>query len=166
MEKLLMSSIPFIDASNCCTLQVSQLSSIGYFATFCTFDSIIFKTRGEVDRRNVLLEHFYVENWWLGIEIYKKAQNREASILKAIGNRAESLFGIVAEQDKFSKNKLKGQTGDCGGLLGIRCSAVPDSVESSDGCNNPCAVFKTNEYYCNSGICGPTNIPKLSRISA
>lgn len=60
MEKLLMSSIPFIDASNCCTLQVSQLSSIGNFATFCTFDSIIFKTRGEVDRRNVLLEHFYI----------------------------------------------------------------------------------------------------------
>ncbi|GMY13202.1 leucine aminopeptidase 2, chloroplastic [Fagus crenata] len=42
-------------------LEVSQLSSVGYVATFSTFDSTIFRTRGcEVDRRNVLLEFFYI----------------------------------------------------------------------------------------------------------
>ena len=38
-----------------------QLSSVGYVATFSTFDSTIFRTRDrEVDRRNVLRELFYI----------------------------------------------------------------------------------------------------------
>lgn len=84
-----MSSIPFIDASNCCTLQVSQVPKlhmvhfifncqiIGFlfyyhFVKPCSFLqlailplfvplTVLFsKQEGEVDRRNVLLEHFYI----------------------------------------------------------------------------------------------------------
>ncbi|KAK6947759.1 Thaumatin family [Dillenia turbinata] len=32
----------------------------------------------------------------------------------------------------------------------------PDKLRAPGGCNNPCTVFKTNEYCCNSGSCGPT----------
>ncbi|CAL9761029.1 unnamed protein product [Musa acuminata subsp. burmannicoides] len=44
----------------------------------------------------------------------------------------------------------------------IRCSAdingrCPAELRTPGGCNNPCTVFKTAEYCCNSGNCGPTN---------
>ncbi|KAB1215283.1 Thaumatin-like protein [Morella rubra] len=44
---------------------------------------------------------------------------------------------------------------------GIRCTAdinreCPNKLKAPGGCNNPCTVFKTNEYCCNSGSCGPT----------
>ena len=34
-------------------------------------------------------------------------------------------------------------------------------LRAPGGCNNPCTVFKTDEYCCNSGSCGPT---KYSRF--
>ncbi|WJZ82279.1 hypothetical protein VitviT2T_002049 [Vitis vinifera] len=45
---------------------------------------------------------------------------------------------------------------------GIRCTAdivgqCPSPLQTQGGCNNPCTVFKTNEYCCNSGSCGPTD---------
>ncbi|CAD5176496.1 unnamed protein product [Musa acuminata subsp. malaccensis] len=49
-----------------------------------------------------------------------------------------------------------------GGCHGIRCAAdingqCPSELKAPGGCNNPCTVFKTEEYCCNSGSCGPTN---------
>ncbi|MQM19784.1 hypothetical protein Taro_052796 [Colocasia esculenta] len=49
-----------------------------------------------------------------------------------------------------------------GGCRGIRCSAdingqCPAVLRAPGGCNNPCTVFRTNQYCCNSGNCGPTN---------
>ncbi|KAM0951645.1 putative Thaumatin family [Dioscorea sansibarensis] len=43
----------------------------------------------------------------------------------------------------------------------IRCSAdinrpCPTQLKAPGGCNNPCTMFMTNEYCCNSGSCGPT----------
>ncbi len=45
---------------------------------------------------------------------------------------------------------------------GIKCTAdingqCPRELKAPGGCNNPCTVFKTNQYCCNSGSCGPTN---------
>ncbi|KAK9921711.1 hypothetical protein M0R45_030211 [Rubus argutus] len=44
---------------------------------------------------------------------------------------------------------------------GIRCTAdingqCPAQLRAPGGCNNPCTVFKTDQYCCNSGNCGPT----------
>ncbi|KAK6251259.1 hypothetical protein SCA6_005264 [Theobroma cacao] len=45
---------------------------------------------------------------------------------------------------------------------GIKCSSeivgqCPTELQAPGGCNNPCTVFKTDQYCCNSGSCGPTN---------
>lgn len=55
-------------------------------------------------------------------------------------------------------------TGGCS--RGIRCSAdingqCPAELRTPGGCNNPCTVFKTNEYCCNSGSCGPTRFSRF-----
>ncbi|WMV57299.1 hypothetical protein MTR67_050684 [Solanum verrucosum] len=44
----------------------------------------------------------------------------------------------------------------------ISCTAdiigqCPNELRTPGGCNNPCTVFKTNEYCCTSGNCGATN---------
>ncbi|KAF3451213.1 hypothetical protein FNV43_RR07306 [Rhamnella rubrinervis] len=43
---------------------------------------------------------------------------------------------------------------------GIRCTAdisgqCPNELKAPGGCNNPCTVYKTDQYCCNSGTCGP-----------
>jgi hypothetical protein len=43
-----------------------------------------------------------------------------------------------------------------GNCRGIRCAAdingqCPNPLRASGGCNNPCTVFKTDQYCCNSG---------------
>ncbi|KAG5573165.1 hypothetical protein H5410_062931 [Solanum commersonii] len=48
----------------------------------------------------------------------------------------------------------------------IRCTAdiigqCPNELRTPGGCNNPCTVFKTNEYCCTSGNCGPTNYSRF-----
>ncbi|XP_059286862.1 thaumatin-like protein [Lycium ferocissimum] len=48
----------------------------------------------------------------------------------------------------------------------ISCTAdiigqCPNELRTPGGCNNPCTVFKTNEYCCMSGNCGPTNLSKF-----
>ncbi|KAK3434403.1 hypothetical protein EUGRSUZ_D01887 [Eucalyptus grandis] len=50
-----------------------------------------------------------------------------------------------------------------GACRGIRCAAdingqCPAELKAPGGCNNPCTVFKTNEYCCTNGqgSCGPT----------
>ncbi|OVA16096.1 Thaumatin [Macleaya cordata] len=55
-------------------------------------------------------------------------------------------------------------TGGC--ARGINCSAdingqCPNELRAPGGCNNPCTVFKTDEYCCNSGSCGPTNFSRF-----
>ncbi|XVF52847.1 hypothetical protein PTKIN_Ptkin05aG0051400 [Pterospermum kingtungense] len=45
---------------------------------------------------------------------------------------------------------------------GISCKAdiigqCPNELKAPGGCNNPCTVFKTDQYCCNSGSCGPTD---------
>ncbi|KAK9198598.1 hypothetical protein WN944_013784 [Citrus x changshan-huyou] len=48
----------------------------------------------------------------------------------------------------------------------IKCTAnilgeCPDELKVPGGCNGPCPVFKTDEYCCNSGNCGPTDYSKF-----
>ncbi|KAM1800688.1 hypothetical protein ACFX11_032380 [Malus domestica] len=49
---------------------------------------------------------------------------------------------------------------------GIRCTAdingqCPDQLKAPGGCNNPCTVFKTDQYCCNSGTCDPTDFSRF-----
>ncbi|KAI9101418.1 hypothetical protein K1719_023900 [Acacia pycnantha] len=49
---------------------------------------------------------------------------------------------------------------------GIRCTAdiigqCPNQLKAPGGCNNPCTVFKTDNYCCNSGSCGPTEYSRF-----
>lgn len=49
---------------------------------------------------------------------------------------------------------------------GISCTAdingqCPNELRAPGGCNNPCTVFKTDEYCCNSGNCGPTDFSRF-----
>ncbi|XP_059661732.1 protein P21-like [Cornus florida] len=48
----------------------------------------------------------------------------------------------------------------------LRCTAdivgqCPNELKALGGCNNPCTVFKTDRYCCNSGNCGPTEYSKF-----
>ncbi|MQM11024.1 hypothetical protein Taro_043926 [Colocasia esculenta] len=48
----------------------------------------------------------------------------------------------------------------------IRCTAdligqCPRELRAPGGCNNPCTVFKTDQYCCNSGSCGPTTYSRF-----
>lgn len=54
-------------------------------------------------------------------------------------------------------------TGKC---RGIECTAdingqCPKELRAPGGCHNPCTVFKTDEYCCTRGKCGPTNYSKF-----
>ncbi|XVE64884.1 hypothetical protein DITRI_Ditri07aG0137500 [Diplodiscus trichospermus] len=49
---------------------------------------------------------------------------------------------------------------------GIRCTAdingqCPNELKAPGGCNNPCTVYKTDQYCCNSGNCGPTDLSRF-----
>ncbi|XP_047340548.1 protein P21-like [Impatiens glandulifera] len=48
----------------------------------------------------------------------------------------------------------------------IRCTSdiigqCPKQLLAPGGCNNPCTVFKTDQYCCNSGSCVPTNFSRF-----
>ncbi|KAI6702158.1 hypothetical protein NL676_011294 [Syzygium grande] len=52
---------------------------------------------------------------------------------------------------------------------GIKCTAdingqCPAQLKAPGGCNNPCTVFKTNQYCCNSGSCGPTDFSRFFKV--
>ncbi|KAJ0817443.1 putative Thaumatin family [Helianthus annuus] len=82
------------------------------------------------------------------------------------------------------------QTGDCNGLLQCRNYGTPPNtlaeyalnqyqnldfidislvdgfncpsqLRAPGGCNNPCTVYKTDQYCCNSGKCGPTDLSRF-----
>ncbi|XP_030551669.2 osmotin-like protein TPM-1 [Rhodamnia argentea] len=47
----------------------------------------------------------------------------------------------------------------------IKCDSnvngqCPDKLKAPGGCNNPCTVFKSDEYCCTKGKCGPTPYSK------
>ncbi|CAB4308118.1 unnamed protein product [Prunus armeniaca] len=49
---------------------------------------------------------------------------------------------------------------------GIRCAQdiktqCPNELKAPGGFHNPCTVYKTDKYCCNSGRCGPTNLSKF-----
>ena len=49
---------------------------------------------------------------------------------------------------------------------GIKCSAdingqCPSQLKTEGGCNNPCTVYKTDKYCCNSGSCSATPLSKF-----
>ncbi|XP_054813049.1 protein P21-like [Prosopis cineraria] len=49
---------------------------------------------------------------------------------------------------------------------GIWCTAdikgqCPNQLKAPGGCNNACTVFKTDQYCCNSGSCGPTDYSRF-----
>ncbi|XVF13174.1 hypothetical protein REPUB_Repub08aG0185600 [Reevesia pubescens] len=53
---------------------------------------------------------------------------------------------------------------DC--TKGVRCTAnilgqCPNQLKAPRGCNNPCTIFKTDQYCCNSGNCGLTDLSKF-----
>nr|ACH54108.1 osmotin isoform precursor [Piper colubrinum] len=37
----------------------------------------------------------------------------------------------------------------------------PNVLRAPGGCNNPCTVFKTDQYCCNSGSCSPTDYSRF-----
>ncbi|XP_061373736.1 protein P21-like [Gastrolobium bilobum] len=48
----------------------------------------------------------------------------------------------------------------------ITCTAdingqCPNELRTQGGCNNPCTVYKTDQYCCNSGPCGSTPLSKF-----
>ncbi|KAI4326991.1 hypothetical protein L6164_019500 [Bauhinia variegata] len=52
------------------------------------------------------------------------------------------------------------------GCRGIKCASningqCPRELKAAAGCNNPCTVFKTDQYCCKSGNCGPTNYSRF-----
>ncbi|XWS16725.1 hypothetical protein CRYUN_Cryun33cG0002400 [Craigia yunnanensis] len=49
---------------------------------------------------------------------------------------------------------------------GISCAEdiigeCPNELKTPGGCNNPCTVFKTDQYCCNTGKCGPTSYSRF-----
>ncbi|KAG5225821.1 pathogenesis related protein [Salix suchowensis] len=53
-----------------------------------------------------------------------------------------------------------------GKCRGMRCAAdingqCPNQLRAPGGCNNPCTVFKTDQYCCNSGNCAPTDFSRF-----
>ena len=53
-----------------------------------------------------------------------------------------------------------------GSCKDIRCAAdingqCPGPLQTTGGCLNPCQVFKTDEYCCNSGSCQPTDYSRF-----
>ncbi|ONI06999.1 hypothetical protein PRUPE_5G094300 [Prunus persica] len=59
---------------------------------------------------------------------------------------------------------------DNGCTRGIQCTAdingqCPNELKAQGGCNNPCTVFKTDQYCCNnSGSCGPTDFSRFFKV--
>ncbi|KAF5753861.1 putative Thaumatin family [Helianthus annuus] len=59
---------------------------------------------------------------------------------------------------------FKASSGGC--RRSIVCTAdingqCPSQLRAPGGCNNPCTVYKTDQYCCNSGRCGPTDFSRF-----
>ncbi|KAF3448514.1 hypothetical protein FNV43_RR09227 [Rhamnella rubrinervis] len=69
------------------------------------------------------------------------------------------FFGISLVDGFNVPMEFSATSNDC--TRGIGCAAdingqCPNVLRAPGGCNNPCTVFKTDQYCCNSGSCGPT----------
>uniref|UniRef100_A0A251RLN8 Putative thaumatin n=1 Tax=Helianthus annuus TaxID=4232 RepID=A0A251RLN8_HELAN len=58
---------------------------------------------------------------------------------------------------------FKSSSGGCS--RSIVCTAdingqCPSQLRAPGGCNNPCTVYKTEQYCCNNGPCGPTDLSR------
>lgn len=81
---------------------------------------------------------------------------------------AEYAIGQFANQDFIDISNIDGfnvpmefSSASAGCTRVIKCTAdivgqCPNELKVQGGCNGPCPVFKTDEYCCNSGTCGPT----------
>ncbi|KAL3609935.1 hypothetical protein D5086_000955 [Populus alba] len=81
---------------------------------------------------------------------------------------AEYAIGQFANQDFIDISNIDGfnvpmefSSASAGCTRVIKCTAdivgqCPNELKVPGGCNGPCPVFKTDEYCCNSGTCGPT----------
>ncbi|KAF5753863.1 putative Thaumatin family [Helianthus annuus] len=59
---------------------------------------------------------------------------------------------------------FKASSGGCS--RSIVCTAdingqCPSQLRAPGGCNNPCTVYKTEQYCCNNGPCGPTEFSRF-----
>ncbi|KAI5557121.1 hypothetical protein BDE02_18G080900, partial [Populus trichocarpa] len=84
---------------------------------------------------------------------------------QAFGQPPNTLAEYASNQSTtwISLTYLFPVSGDCRGII---CAAdingqCPDPLRASGGCNNPCTVFKTDQYCCNSGSCGPSDYSRF-----
>ncbi|KAH7862868.1 hypothetical protein Vadar_010485 [Vaccinium darrowii] len=65
-------------------------------------------------------------------------------------------FNVPMEFSSTSSGctRVIGCTADINGLC-------PHQLRAPGGCHNPCTVFNTSEYCCNTGNCGPTNYSRF-----
>nr|AAK59275.1 thaumatin-like protein [Sambucus nigra] len=75
-------------------------------------------------------------------------------------------FFDISLVDGFNVAMDFSPTGGC--ARGIQCTAdingqCPNELRAPGGCNNPCTVYRTNEYCCTNGqgTCGPTNFSRF-----
>ncbi|KAL0915742.1 hypothetical protein M5K25_013196 [Dendrobium thyrsiflorum] len=82
-------------------------------------------------------------------------------------NQYQNLdFFDISDIDGYNVGLDFSPVNPSGSCHGIRCAAniigqCPAKLKAPGGCNNACTVFKTDEYCCNSGSCGPTNYSRF-----
>ncbi|KAH7661094.1 Thaumatin family protein [Dioscorea alata] len=101
-------------------------------------------------------------NGLLQCQAYGKPPNTLAEF--ALNQYANLDYIDISLVDGFNVPMDFSPTGGC--ARGIRCSAdivgkCPAQLKTTGGCNNPCTVFKTNEYCCTSGSCTATDYSKF-----
>jgi Thaumatin family len=82
----------------------------------------------------------------------------------ALNQYANKDFYDISLVDGFNIPMNFVPAGGCNSA-GAHCSAnvnanCPSQLKTTGGCLNPCQVFKTNEYCCNSGTCSATTYSK------
>ncbi|KAH7650645.1 Thaumatin family protein [Dioscorea alata] len=102
-------------------------------------------------------------NGLLECQAYGKPPNTLAEF--ALNQFSNLDFNDISLVEGFNVPMEFSPTSGCARGM-IQCSAdingqCPAQLKTNGGCNNPCTVFKTNEYCCNSGSCGPTNYSKF-----
>ncbi|KAI4326992.1 hypothetical protein L6164_019501 [Bauhinia variegata] len=65
-----------------------------------------------------------------------------------------SLVGGFNVPMEFSPTSIRCRGTRCAGDINSKC---PGELKTAGGCYNPCTVFKTDQYCCYSGHCGPTS---------
>ncbi|KAH7661104.1 Thaumatin family protein [Dioscorea alata] len=98
----------------------------------------------------------------LECQVYGKSPDTLAEF--ALNQYANLDYIDISLVDGFNVPMDFSPTGGC--ARGIQCSTdiigqCPAVLKAPGGCNNPCIVFKTDEYCCNSGTCKPTTYSKF-----